>query len=59
MFVVESIHQVVSNWSLLLSCKSKNNLKCYWPYLLEFNLYNFAQHNLTIVTKSHTNVSHA
>jgi len=62
MFVVESIHQEVSNWSLLQSSKSENSLKCYWPYFvsgLEYNLYNFAQHNLTTITKSHTNVLHA
>lgn len=62
MFVVELVHHVISSWSLLQSCKSKNVLKCSWPYFVSIsknNLYNSTQHNLTLVTKSHTNVSHA
>jgi hypothetical protein len=62
MFVVELIHHVINSWSLLQSCKSKNVLKSSWPYFVSVsknNFYNSTQHNLTFVTKSHTNVSHA
>ncbi len=62
MFVAKLVHQVVNNWSLLFSCKSKNTLNYYTPYLFlgfEYMMYNSRQHIFTTMIKSHTNVSWA